>query len=676
MRETLPECQPPCNRQPPCNLFLPSFHDRDSRPQSFNFSVSIVRRLHCGRCCSLLLLVVFAHLNAHRTSAKSRSDPLPRHSSFRSVLKPLRLVEKLVAANVIAPFQAPKKVAVLRKLVKKPRLSLQDTKTAPQSRISIPPRLSPCEAPRLSLTGRTSTARKKAPFVVPLHYSATKAVPTTSRLSSPRNKSGIHGPAKQALIPKPVFVAPPVSRLPIAKTRVRSTIQPSKVGVKVNAHAEKASRSRISDFVYVARRPVEGFTPSPLSRYGNSRIPRLRYTPSCTSSRSSATLSVAGFNFRTPTPSPAARQAALKARKAAARKTEEEVKKGFDTDTCSEQARLVSSEVAECPVTGFEADRMAVKSSPSLGNVELMDDAQNADPGSPASNIALSTNPVCVVEESGPCDMSAAQSTDAVPTKHRSFESALCVLQQRQEDTLSCKTGPAERSDVSTACSVTYSSPSKVASASCHQPSEETRAVGMLDVLIGELKSKLVGKKPTTAKYVGSPSPTKGTFVIINKSDCGQSVKENALATSELQQAFARRRASTPGTFCTVPVKQTIQTALEHRRPLAPVLRQASANTSGDAHRSSNPPSPPPSAAFSSHVPGREVGASSPGAGSTAKATTKTEMTAFGARRVRRLVVPPMVVGSMPSRDPRIIMELDCLRAQKKVAGGKNRTLT
>ncbi|KAJ7920691.1 hypothetical protein B0H13DRAFT_1986724, partial [Mycena leptocephala] len=41
-----------------------------------------------------------------------------------------------------------------------------------------------------------------------------------------------------------------------------------------------------------------------------------------------------------------------------------------------------------------------------------------------------------------------------------------------------------------------------------------------------------------------------------------------------------------------------------------------------------------------------------------------------GARKIRRIVVPPVAEGSVPSRDPRIQGELDRLRAQGKVGGG------
>ncbi|KAJ7701918.1 hypothetical protein B0H17DRAFT_168006 [Mycena rosella] len=52
-------------------------------------------------------------------------------------------------------------------------------------------------------------------------------------------------------------------------------------------------------------------------------------------------------------------------------------------------------------------------------------------------------------------------------------------------------------------------------------------------------------------------------------------------------------------------------------------------------------------------------------------ASSSNEHDARGARKVRRIVVPPVVAGTVPSRDPRIMSELERLRAQGKVAGGK-----
>lgn len=49
---------------------------------------------------------------------------------------------------------------------------------------------------------------------------------------------------------------------------------------------------------------------------------------------------------------------------------------------------------------------------------------------------------------------------------------------------------------------------------------------------------------------------------------------------------------------------------------------------------------------------------------------TELVETTFGTRKVRRLVIPPMAQGAVASRDVNIQMEIDSLRAQRKVAGG------
>ncbi|KAJ7920690.1 hypothetical protein B0H13DRAFT_1986720 [Mycena leptocephala] len=52
------------------------------------------------------------------------------------------------------------------------------------------------------------------------------------------------------------------------------------------------------------------------------------------------------------------------------------------------------------------------------------------------------------------------------------------------------------------------------------------------------------------------------------------------------------------------------------------------------------------------------------------KSADRDQPTTFGARKLRRIVVPPVAEGSVPSRDPRIQSELDRLRAQGKVGRG------
>ncbi|KAJ6615148.1 hypothetical protein B0H10DRAFT_87177 [Mycena sp. CBHHK59/15] len=114
--------------------------------------------------------------------------------------------------------------------------------------------------------------------------------------------------------------------------------------------------------------------------------------------------------------------------------------------------------------------------------------------------------------------------------------------------------------------------------------------------------------------------------------------------SSELGRAFARRKmgplsSSSPGDSASQP-----PTAVHARVPLGIVDTNGTSTT---ATASTSPSSPDPNYA------------------------TKSVMTPFGMRQVRRLVVPPLVAGSIASRDPRIMLELDSLRAQAKVGGGK-----
>ncbi|KAJ7661246.1 hypothetical protein B0H17DRAFT_1094347 [Mycena rosella] len=186
-----------------------------------------------------------------------------------------------------------------------------------------------------------------------------------------------------------------------------------------------------------------------------------------------------------------------------------------------------------------------------------------------------------------------------------------------------------------------------------------TESRGVMGALISELKTRLaMGKKSTAGRPVGTPSPTKGAFVIISRSDCRRSDKENMAMTSELQQAFARRRSG--GSFISGSCRNGAEPSPQpqDRRPLAPVRGVGNVQrTLGTPSPQTSPDRLPSPININTNLPGADC-------------TTELVTTAFGTRKVRRMVIPPVLEGSLPSRDPRIIMELNCLRAQQKVGGG------
>ncbi|KAJ6597601.1 hypothetical protein DFH09DRAFT_1071599 [Mycena vulgaris] len=80
------------------------------------------------------------------------------------------------------------------------------------------------------------------------------------------------------------------------------------------------------------------------------------------------------------------------------------------------------------------------------------------------------------------------------------------------------------------------------------QMAPATDSMGVMDVLIGELKTRLgMAKTSTVARPLGTPSTTNGAFAT-KRPGCMRAGKENIDTPSELQQAFARRRSSVGAT--------------------------------------------------------------------------------------------------------------------------------
>ncbi|KAJ6535949.1 hypothetical protein DFH09DRAFT_1402183 [Mycena vulgaris] len=80
------------------------------------------------------------------------------------------------------------------------------------------------------------------------------------------------------------------------------------------------------------------------------------------------------------------------------------------------------------------------------------------------------------------------------------------------------------------------------------QMAPATDSMGVMDVLIGELKTRLgMAKTSTVARPLDTPSTTNGAFAI-KRPGCVRAGKENIDTPGELQQAFARRRSAVGAT--------------------------------------------------------------------------------------------------------------------------------
>lgn len=133
--------------------------------------------------------------------------------------------------------------------------------------------------------------------------------------------------------------------------------------------------------------------------------------------------------------------------------------------------------------------------------------------------------------------------------------------------------------------------------------------------------------------------------------------KENELMTEELRKALARRIAA----------KAKARQGHQGLTTQSPPIKACSDITNTATPRSPKPkpiPAPSPSPTHP-HTPAA-LSTSDP-----ESFVTEVIVTAFGTRRVRRIVIPPLADDApLPSRDARIQMELKSLRAQKKVGGG------
>ncbi|KAJ7751909.1 hypothetical protein DFH07DRAFT_1061768 [Mycena maculata] len=546
-----------------------------------------------------------------RSSVSSASSASQGHPG----LKPLRLVEKLLAEEVIKPLPAPRVLVIQIPTGKKrPRPSLLVPKPVPSlTRVPSVPRPSVAKGPLPSSAGQTSVAPKKAPFVVPLHFSGprvSRASPSTAPVAP-----------RYIRIPKKEVVSKPVSRTLARTSRAPpASTRPTKA---VPKNTEKAvPGSQIP--VFVGRRSSDVFTPSPSPRIGASRIPRLTYAGSPASSRSSDTASGASSTVGTPCPSPV----------------------------------LVTGVRQAAPVVPIHPTTAIAKGSVlPAGKSEVPSFADRQEVSCPASDVEKPESPE---HQQQAVSEDQRQRVEFVQDNGESTPAASLLVGNYKIST---------------------------------DPQDGT-GTNILGALAAELKARLSRKK---APIAATPSTTSSPFVLLSRSDDERFAKENGEKQSELQQVFARRRSAFHAASSPVDSKQTVSVLSPSRRPLAsvphainncvPPPRPCVPNgTPGTMPPHACPPfteanhSPLApvvrgvTSACAPHVPTStrahplpaETDYPPPGA----EYITELVTTAFGTQKVRRFIIPPLVEGALPSRDPHIIMELERLRAKQKVGGG------
>ncbi|KAJ7040793.1 hypothetical protein C8F04DRAFT_1230819 [Mycena alexandri] len=475
-----------------------------------------------------------------RTAASSASKP--SSSSIRPGLKPLHLVQKLVAANVIAPQAPPPRLNLLRR----------NKKARSSDPLSRPPTV---RSPRSSLPAKEA----RAPFVVPLRFpsrDAPRASITSRPIPDPTSSRRPIRASRAAPVPKAVI---PIARArtsvvsrqnpkvavnsgkgeaavtTASKPRVPSTHSPKTTTVKhpqikspkVAALTSPKQPSRIPVFV---GRPSAGlFTPSPTPRSSLSRIPRLKYAYSPSSPSSTSSGSVISFDLATPCPSPALVVAARQmAPKIVVFKTVEV---------------QVTIEDVNVETVGLIVDACVKLDGAEVKVVEVEpEEDEDVDDGQVPLHQETPRNNTMDLE---------SNSTDVARLSSSGNAESVCLEAP----------APAE-----------FRAPEETDKT--HEPGTGEEDGGIMGQLIGELKTRLSwGKnKNSNSPYIidrlGRRRPTSTS-----------TNNENAVpeTTSELQQAFARRQSTTTsGTWKfdfmkKQPENQNQNTNTKTRRALAPV---------------------------------------------------------------------------------------------------------
>ncbi|KAJ7242954.1 hypothetical protein C8J57DRAFT_1525866 [Mycena rebaudengoi] len=480
-------------------------------------------------------------------------------------LKPLRIVERLLGAKVIDAVQkqASKPFLKLLKMSQKPRVTVP-ARSEPLN-VSRESATKTKRVPRFSLPNPFPALPKRAPFVVPLHFSAPRVPRTTTKPAPARTR-----------LPKP---APARTRLPTAAARparsptVRPPTRPPAARPQVAPALRKsAAPSRIPVFVGRSSTGPKLTILTPTPRSGASRIPRLQYAGCPSPSSSTTTGSVVSFCMQTPCPSPVP-----------------------GADACHSSKRIIKALSARAEDRSPEPVASTVKAVASATKVQ-------------SSNKRVSLIP-----------------------------SPLILEQLSSTAATSSRTGAGHMK-------------------------QATRATDQKSLLLSQAKTKSTkSKDPVVPAPTGSPSAFKGTSVFVNKSDCHRAYKEN-LSTSELQQAFVCRTSAVPKKLKSPPPRSPLSLVARSANRDVEVLHSA---TSGDSTTTRGP------LPRVRHTPSSpiDINCTPPGA----ECITELVTTAFGTRKVRRVIVPPILEDSVPSRDPLIIAELQTLRQQQKVGGGGRR---
>ncbi|KAJ7768346.1 hypothetical protein B0H16DRAFT_1686498 [Mycena metata] len=482
-----------------------------------------------------------------RTAASSVSKP--SSSTTRSGLKPLHLVEKLVAANVIAP-QAPPPP---------PRLNLIGRNKNTRSSVPLS-RPSTAKPPRSSLPAQIIKAAR-APFVVPLRCSSRDPprASITSRPSIPEptpNRRPIRpskaAPVLKAIVPicrartgvvsrqnpkvavnsgkgKTAVTTAHKSRVPSTQSTKPTVVKhPQVKSPKVVTLKSPAIPSRIP--VFVSRTSTGPYTPSPTPRSSSSRIPRLKYASSPSSPSSTSSGSVISFDLATPCPSPTQ---VVEARQMA--------------------PKIVVFKTVEVQVTieevDIEAIGLIVDACPKLDDAQVEAEAVEdvSDETSPDNGTDSESDPTDAAHLSSSGNAESVCVEAPAPTEFRASEEK---TEKNQE------TGSGEEDG------------------------------GIIGQLIGELKNRLSWGKnknsnsPYSIDRRGRRRPTSSNS------------NENTVldTTSELQQAFARRQSATAsGTWKSdlmkkQPENKNQNTNTTTRKPLEPVSRLNPNVVNGSIH--------------------------------------------------------------------------------------------
>ncbi|KAJ6504229.1 hypothetical protein C8R47DRAFT_181528 [Mycena vitilis] len=539
-------------------------------------------------------MLTFLNKKSRRALPTPSSTPTPTSTSTdtstpHSALKPLRLVDKLVAARVID-----------RLLPKKKSGSANNDSQNVRKELRTPPT-------------ETATLKKRAPFVVSLRVSDTPARPTPSRgTKTPVRR--LTRTAREDIDPKLVAVRPTVPSprpLQVAFKMVKKSPAASRIPVLVGRPSAKVLCPRRTNGHAPTPQPprrvrpkIPVFSaPSPracrISHTTPSRIPRPKRTAApCVSPRRSTVKT--GLQ----TPRPLHTPVMGVARKAKATK----VGSPNTVKTASGRKKVEGGAVRK---TSKDAEAEAVGKT-----VEGED---------------------------------ATKKPEDAAARTRDEEAAARPQVKPEQEGDTGDKGP-------------FSAPRPAATST---PSNQAvRSPGsVMGTLLAQLKNRLLWATKSTASSPTPLSPTKEAFVLVHHPARRRPAQENVQAPSELQHAFARRAAALSKVSSNVD--DTAAANKEPRRPLAPLHGFSNLN----GRRGPAPTTKTPPCALHVLVPelpvaplfGRDLG---PGADLT---VTELVTTPLGTRRVRRTLVPPIFEGTLAVRDPRIMKELDRLRAQQKV---------